>query len=71
MAEGVAKSRAGQDILNQLEELPLSTIAVIDGVALGGGCELAFSLATVLPLLTKKFVSARRKSIWGLFRFWR
>ena len=34
------KSRSGQKVLNKLEDLKIPTIAVIDGVALGGGCEL-------------------------------
>ena len=38
-----AKARAGQGIMNKLEDLPFPTVAVIDGVALGGGCELALA----------------------------
>lgn len=38
--EGVAKAKAGQDIFNKIEDLKYPTIALIDGVALGGGCEL-------------------------------
>ncbi len=41
--EGVLKAQAGQNIFNQLEDLNILTIAVIDGVALGGGCELALA----------------------------
>ena len=41
--DGELKSSAGQKILNKLEDLQVATIAVIDGVALGGGCELALA----------------------------
>ncbi len=42
-ADAKTKAQAGQDLFNKLEDLPVATIAVIDGVALGGGCELALA----------------------------
>jgi 3-hydroxyacyl-CoA dehydrogenase/enoyl-CoA hydratase/3-hydroxybutyryl-CoA epimerase len=41
--EIVEKLSQGQAIFNQLENLPFPTVAVIDGVCLGGGLELALS----------------------------
>lgn len=42
-SEGQAKSQAGQKIINDLEKLPVPTIALINGACLGGGLELALA----------------------------
>lgn len=42
-SEGFSKAQAGQKILNDLEKLPVPTLALINGACLGGGLELALA----------------------------
>jgi 3-hydroxyacyl-CoA dehydrogenase/enoyl-CoA hydratase/3-hydroxybutyryl-CoA epimerase len=42
-ADAEAASRAGQKLLNRLEQLRVPVVAAIDGVALGGGLEVALA----------------------------
>jgi 3-hydroxyacyl-CoA dehydrogenase / enoyl-CoA hydratase / 3-hydroxybutyryl-CoA epimerase len=42
-AQGYTLVRAGQSVMQQLEELPCPTVAAIRGFALGGGLELALA----------------------------
>src|SRR5580693_7477072 len=42
-AEGYALVRAGQSVMQRLEDLPCPTVAAIHGFALGGGLELALA----------------------------
>ncbi len=58
-AEGTAAARAGQQVFNRLNALPIPTIAAIDGMCLGGGTELALAC-------TYRIASDRKETKIGL-----
>ena len=58
-ADAERVSRAGQELLNRLERLPIPVVAAIDGVALGGGLEVALAC-------TYRIATDSRKTKLGL-----
>lgn len=46
--EAQAGSEKGQELYNKIEDLPIKTVACVDGVCLGGGLELAMSCDVIL-----------------------
>ena len=56
-------------VIRKLLSLRQPTVAVVDGVCLGGGCELASSCDLVLA--TEDSHSLRRRSPWAVSRRWR
>ncbi|WP_022940448.1 3-hydroxyacyl-CoA dehydrogenase NAD-binding domain-containing protein [Psychromonas hadalis] len=57
--EAYQKARFGQQILHQISQLPFSTLAVINGACVGGGCELALACRY-------RIMSDDKKAIIGL-----
>ena len=50
-----ALSQRGHDIFNQIESMPVPVIAVVNGFALGGGCELAMACHMRIATANAKF----------------
>jgi len=46
--EGESLSRTGHKLIDQFEDLPFPKIAVVDGAAMGGGCELALGCDAIV-----------------------
>ena len=53
--EGRALSQLGHDVLARLEALPVPVVAAVDGVALGGGLELALACDLIVASERARF----------------
>jgi 3-hydroxyacyl-CoA dehydrogenase/enoyl-CoA hydratase/3-hydroxybutyryl-CoA epimerase len=53
-SEAADKAEQGQNVYNRIEDLPIPTIACIDGICLGGGLELALACNVILASSSSK-----------------
>src|SRR5690606_13897235 len=68
LAEGMIKK--GHSVYNKLEELPFPSIAVIDGVCLGGGLELALACTYRVVGDSSKTTLGLPETNLGIFPGW-
>jgi enoyl-CoA hydratase len=54
-ADAAKVSERGQSLCNQIENFPVPVIAAIDGIAAGGGCELALACHIRIASATAQF----------------
>ncbi|MBU1061834.1 MAG: enoyl-CoA hydratase/isomerase family protein, partial [Candidatus Omnitrophica bacterium] len=57
----------GQELFNKIEDLPVATFAIIDGVCLGGGLELALSCDCILAVKSRKIKMGLPETRLGIY----
>ena len=62
--KGMIFAARGQAVFNQLEQLPFPSVAAVNGLAFGGGCELA--MACTLRVAAEKSQFAQPEATLGL-----
>ncbi len=53
--QGMALAQRGHDVFSEIEQMPIPVIAVVNGFALGGGCELSMACHLRIATANAKF----------------